>query len=162
MRAGKPFAALPNIIVVLCAVLLSLVAAELLARFHYFMNGEAFFGRSHSENMKDPQKGWKATPLFAVQETLRDASGHSYNLVFHQDKEGFREFQDLGRRPRILVIGDSFTQDRYASDNKTWYAEIGKRLRAQVFAYGAAGYGTLQELMVLREFLERRRTGRAR
>jgi lysophospholipase L1-like esterase len=55
----------------------------------------------------------------------------------------------------MLVIGDSLTQAEAASDGKTWYSVLGNRLQAQVFAYGVGGYGTLQELMVLADWLER-------
>jgi lysophospholipase L1-like esterase len=145
-----------NAAIVLFSVVLSLAAAELLARIYYSsLHGEAFFGLSPHEITVDPQKGWKASPLFTGQEMLRDASGHGYSLVLHQDENGFREFQDLREQPRILVIGDSLTQARYASDGRTWYAEVGKRLHAQIFAYGVGGYGTLQELMALEEFFDR-------
>jgi hypothetical protein len=153
--ASKPVTMLSKLAAVVFAVLFSLLAAELLFRFHYFLNGDVFFGRSRLEVTSDARKGWKPTPRFAVQQTVQDFYGHAYNLVFHQNEEGFREFQDLSKRPRILVIGDSHTQARYASDDKTWFAEMGRRLHAQVFAYGAAGYGTLQELMVIEEFLDR-------
>src|SRR5215469_11715771 len=91
-RIGQ-FSKLSKIGTVLFSLLLALIAAELLARFHYFMNGDVFIGRSPLEVTADPQKGWKPTPFFAVQETVRDASGQAYNLVFHQNAEGFREFQ---------------------------------------------------------------------
>jgi len=141
---------------VVLAVLFSLAAAEVLDRFYYLhRDGVAFFGPMRPEIATDPQKGWKATPDFAMEQIFSDTSGNAYSLVFHQDGDGFREFQDLSKRPRILVIGDSHTQDWHASDGRTWYAEVGRRLRAQVFAYGVAGYGTLQELMVLETFLDR-------
>jgi hypothetical protein len=52
-------------------------------------------------------------------------------------------------KPRVFVIGDSFTQaPEDASDGKTYYSDL-KKLGLEVFAYGGSGYGSLQEFMIL-------------
>src|SRR5437867_3136868 len=68
---------------------------------------------------------------------------------------GFRRFGDpSSSRPKLLVVGDSFTHALEVSDDKTYYALLGDRLGAEVFAYGAGGYGTLQESLVLDEYVD--------
>jgi lysophospholipase L1-like esterase len=53
-------------------------------------------------------------------------------------------------RYRIMILGDSITDGMGATDPAgMYYAVLGRRLEAYVWAYGGAGYGTLQEAMVL-------------
>lgn len=148
--------ALSNVGLAAFSILICLIALEAMGRVYYsHVAGFPLLGPVVAENVLDPVKGWKATPLFSLRETLQDAGGNSYQLVFNQQQDGFRLFQDLDRSPRILVVGDSFTQARHASDDKTWYAELARQTNAQVFAYGVGGYGTLQEAMAIEEFFGR-------
>jgi hypothetical protein len=93
----------------------------------------------------DQRLGWRAPEnrKFEVQ-TERGTETVSY------DAQGFRVFGDISsQRPRILVIGDSFTQASDAPDGYPYYVVLGKLLEAEVFAHGTGGYGTLQESMIL-------------
>jgi hypothetical protein len=60
----------------------------------------------------------------------------------------------LSMRSKILIIGDSFTTP---SDSvkvpEMYYSRLGRLLEVEIFAYGAGGYGTLQELMILERYL---------
>jgi lysophospholipase L1-like esterase len=58
------------------------------------------------------------------------------------------------RPPRILAIGDSFTQAVEVSDEEPYYALLGRALAAEVFTYGAGGYGTLQEYLILDRYAD--------
>jgi hypothetical protein len=64
---------------------------------------------------------------------------------------GFRRFGDTtSREPRILFIGDSYTEAFQVSDGEAYYDRIAELVASvQIFAYGTGGYGTLQEYMVL-------------
>ena len=55
------------------------------------------------------------------------------------------------KRPKILVLGDSHTQGEFISNEKLYYAKLSEM--GEVFAYGNGGFGNLQELMVLEDFL---------
>jgi hypothetical protein len=102
----------------------------------------------------DPQLGWRATPNYRFEGRKGSADGSSYFVEVSQDANGFRIFGNPGsRKPKVLVIGDSFTQAVDASDTKTYYARL-ESLGLEVFAYGGGGYGTLQELMVLRKYYD--------
>ena len=57
-------------------------------------------------------------------------------------------------KPRVFVIGDSFTQATAASDQQTYYAVLQRLLDVEVFAYGGGGYGSLQEFMILDRYLD--------
>jgi hypothetical protein len=158
-RPGELLANATLFVTFLCV---SLVGGEASLRiYHWFRNGIPFFTRS-SENhdqsliVLDDQRGWRATENVRVQTLMKNADGSEYRVTLSQDEHGFRLFGDLtavgSRRPRVLVIGDSFTHAREVSDSKTYYAILRASFDAEVFAYGVGGYGTLQEYMALAEY----------
>ena len=100
----------------------------------------------------DDTLGWRARAghqdLHEVTETT--SKGRRYPVKRSQKDYGFRMFGDLrSARPKVFVIGDSFTQASQVSDDDTYYAYLKDTLGVEVFAYGAGGYGTLQEYMIL-------------
>jgi hypothetical protein len=107
----------------------------------------------------DPQLGWRPTADYRFEGRKESADGSPYFVEVSQDANGFRVFGDPGsRKPKVLVIGDSFTQAVDASDAKTYYAWL-ESLGLEVFAYGGGGYGTLQEFMVLQKYYDVIRPG---
>ena len=104
----------------------------------------------------DPQLGWRATPNYRFDGERRNADGSSYAVRISQDQNGFRAFGDPdSHRPKVFVVGDSFTQAVEVSDDKTYYARLQDALGAEIFAYGGGGYGSLQEFMILDQFYDR-------
>ena len=72
--------------------------------------------------------------------------GVPYSVRRSQKQYGFRKFGDpSSTKLKMLVIGDSFTHATAVSDDRTYHALLSKILDVEVFAYGAGGYGTLQE-----------------
>jgi len=68
--------------------------------------------------------------------------------------EGRRVFGDPeSPRPKVLIVGDSVTDGLGVPPDQMYYARLGQRLGVEIFAYGGAGYGTLQELMVVEQEL---------
>lgn len=68
--------------------------------------------------------------------------------------EGTKEFGDCSsRRLKIFVIGDSFTGGTGVRRGERYYNVLGRALDAEIFAYGASGYGTLQEYLVMDRYL---------
>lgn len=103
----------------------------------------------------DAYLGWRATPGYRYVGERQSADGSRYPVVVSQNDDGFRRFGDVrSARPKLLVIGDSFTQAIHASDNATYYAILGDLLKVEVFAYGVGGYGTLQEYMILDRYFD--------
>lgn len=69
--------------------------------------------------------------------------------------EGKRMFGDVAsRRPKLLIIGDSYTHGLSVPDQQLYPCVLGHTLDAEVFAYGGSGYGTLQEYLVLDRYLD--------
>jgi hypothetical protein len=59
-----------------------------------------------------------------------------------------------------MIVGDSITEAIQVSDDQTYYANLKKIFSEkmssppEIFAYGAAGYGTLQEVMIVERYIE--------
>jgi len=105
--------------------------------------------------VRDAEKGWKSNSAyrFVGEQASKDGSRYPVTITFYP--EGFRQYGDNHTlRPKVLVIGDSFTQAEQVSNEKTYYALLGKRLEVEIFAYGCGGYGTLQELQVLDRYID--------
>jgi len=103
----------------------------------------------------DPELGWRSTENYRFDGTKRDAAGAEYDVQVRHDENGFRMFGDTrSSKPKVFVIGDSFTQANAVSDDKTYYAILKKELDIEVFAYGAGGYGSLQEFMIMDRYFD--------
>ena len=98
----------------------------------------------------DAELGWKATEHYQEALVEKTYRGALYQVRRSQTQYGFRSYGDVhARRPKMLVIGDSFTHATSVSDDRTYHALLSSLLNVEVFAYGAGGYGTLQELLIL-------------
>ena len=138
---------------------LSLFIGELAIRaIHLMRDGIPFYespaGRI-GPIMLDQELGWRATADYEEALTQQTKGGITYAVHRSQHNFGFRQFGNLrADKPKLLVIGDSFTQATAVSDDKTYYALLGSQLDMEVFAYGAGGYGTLQEYMILDRYVD--------
>jgi hypothetical protein len=121
-----------------------------------FFVGEIYLRIFHTRVIiLDNELGWKATPNYIYSGFQESIDGFRYYTQVSQNDQGFRIFGDLAsNRPKLFVIGDSVTQAIHASDDKTYYAIIGKRLEVEIFAYGISGAGTLQEYMIFDKYFD--------
>jgi len=138
---------------------LSLFIGEVALRaIHLMRDGIPFFESPSGRIgpiMLDQELGWRATADYKESLTQRTKGGVSYTVHRSQHKYGFRQFGNpRANKPKLLVIGDSFTQATAVSDDKTYYGILGELLDVEVFAYGAGGYGTLQEYMILDRYVD--------
>jgi lysophospholipase L1-like esterase len=99
----------------------------------------------------DKPLGWRNTGNLDFVRERKDAAGQPYRCAVQVDANGFREYGDAGQtsRPKMLVLGDSFTQAYEVSNEHTYYHRLKSALDVEMFAYGCGGYGTLQEYLVL-------------
>jgi lysophospholipase L1-like esterase len=120
--------------------------------------GELYFRAYHlsfGAITLDKQLGWKPTANYKYSGPLKNSDGSTYPASITTNDQGFRMYGDpASSRPKIFVVGDSFTQAMYASDDRTYYAVIGQQLNAEIFAYGIAGAGTLQEYLALDRYFD--------
>ncbi len=102
------------------------------------------------------ERGWQARTRYHFKGTKRDAANQEYAVEIITNKNGFRAFGDLNSNAcRVFCIGDSFTFAEDADQSETYFAVAADILKLNMFAYGAQGYGTLQEYLVLDEWLDR-------
>jgi GDSL-like Lipase/Acylhydrolase family len=156
-RVDRRHARFFAVAVPLMSLVFVLFAGEVAVRiWHYlrwdiaFLDGQPRNLRNLSSISPDPVLGWRATPQYRFDGTRSTSNGAKYHVKTSQSAEGFRAFGNLASgRPRVFVIGDSFTQaPEDVSDGKTYYDQL-KALGMEVFAYGGSGYGSLQEFMIL-------------
>jgi hypothetical protein len=101
----------------------------------------------------DPRLGWCSASNYRFDGPRKNLDGSTYSAHVTFTPDGFRLYGDVAAiRPRIFVIGDSYTQAVQVSDDDTYYTWLGKALGAQMFVYGAGGFGTLQEKMILDQY----------
>ena len=150
----------PKLLLLFVSILLFVCSSEILTRaYHYARYNRAFFDDRDAGKsvVRDERLGWRAREYFHFRYLRRDEKGKAYLASGSTGKWGFRalgDIHDTGRRYRILIVGDSFTHALEVGDNETYYAFLRKALPVEIFAYGAIGYGNLQEFMILDEFID--------
>lgn len=101
----------------------------------------------------DSAPGWRPRKNFSRQIRVIDQSGEKYVADYSTNEFGFRTYGDPGsNKKRILFVGDSWTGDPNTSDEEAYFGVVKNNLPVEVFAIGGGGYGTLQELMLVKEF----------
>lgn len=132
------------------------ISITLVAVFFMLLGGEVFYHFTLQKRIiLDDYLGWRPNPNYAYSgERVRlDHSAEVISVSFQE--KGFRMYGDVNTtRPKVLFIGDSFTQAVDASDDKTYYAQIGQALDVEVFAYGVRGFGTFQEYLLIDEIFD--------
>ncbi|HUT25589.1 MAG TPA: SGNH/GDSL hydrolase family protein [Sumerlaeia bacterium] len=142
------------------AAILTLVAAEFATR-SYLAVKKISLPQSSEEIDRigiirmDERLGWRSIENMAYEGPHKDAAGNEYHVRYSTDKRGFRFFGDVNSdRTKIFVVGDSFTHAGQVSNEKTYYGLIGAALPAEIFAYGIEGSGTLQQFMILEQYMD--------
>ncbi len=103
----------------------------------------------------DARYGWRTTPGYSFDGNRKDLAGNSNPVRVFTDENGFREYADPNAEGfRIFFIGDSFTFAKDVDQKDTFYRRVGELLDAQIFAYGADGFCTTQEFLLLDEYLD--------
>ena len=104
----------------------------------------------------DKELGWAPARNVSQTFTATDEGGTSYRIDFKTNPDGFREWGNPdANRPKILVVGDSFTGDPNSSNDEAYFGILKSSLDAEIFAVGGTGYGTLQELIMVQRYVGR-------
>lgn len=132
-------------------MLFILLIGEGLMRGIVFMKNKKYPTRT---TVADKDWGHRSLENYTWKGSVPDHLGEPYSLNYSTDDRGFRTFGDVkSEKKKVFFLGDSFTQAIEVSDGKTYYDLLGDSLDLEVFAYGARGFSTLQELMVLERYL---------
>jgi hypothetical protein len=144
------------------SVFLLILMAEMATRLYHWVRWDISMIHAQPTEMGglspitlDADLGWRATENYRFDGKKHRSDGTEYAVSIAQDANGFRMFGDpTSGKPRVFVIGDSFTQAIEVSDDKTYYAILKQSLDVEVFAYGARGYGSLQQWMILNKYYD--------
>jgi hypothetical protein len=109
-------------------------------------------------NELDAQLGWRLKKNLIYKREKTALSGRKFDVTLTTDPFGTRTYGANRDAPvKILVLGDSYTGEPYASDDQMWYAAFVRHLARltnrplddfYVVAAASGGYGTLQSLLL--------------
>jgi hypothetical protein len=134
-------------------VLLELAAAAGLVDWRLVFRSLA---GERQEYVYDPHLGFRHTPAARDRRVPRSDLEVAWNLPASRsdritvtyDGRGYRNPSAL-HRADVVLIGDSYVEGHYVSDDETVSRFLQGRLGRPVANLGVAGYGTAQELVVL-------------
>ena len=88
--------------------------------------------------------------------SVQDTKGNFRKVVNRYFDHGFKRWPKYNDgKPRVLIIGDSFTQMVQVSNGEEWYAYLERAFPDIAFyVFGGGGYGTLQEYMVMDDYFD--------
>lgn len=84
---------------------------------------------------------------------VSSASRHLHPKFGWKGKWAYREHP--GSPMNFLVVGDSFTDGEGVREDAIYYRVIEEKLGGSLFAYGGSGYGSLQEYLVVDEYIDK-------
>jgi hypothetical protein len=96
-----------------------------------------------------PNLHWSARPASDIEEAYLLPRTLATPITFTYDRWGYRNTTEM-ERASIVLIGDSYVEGWYVSDEQTVASRLAHRLGQRVANLGVAGYGTMQELRVLK------------
>ena len=145
---------LVNTSIIAASILLLLVAGEIAIRTYHFLRYVLSIDTVNCIYIDD-KLGWRATGNYHFKGRKKDAAGKAYPVEIRTSKDGFKIFGDVNtRKKKVMFIGDSYTYAAEVSNDKTYYGILHDSLPVEVFAYGGLGYGSLQEYMILDEYID--------
>jgi lysophospholipase L1-like esterase len=113
---------------------------------------------------RDALLGWKLKANYHREFVQKTLGATDYPVSFATNDQALRVFGSATAPLKILVLGDSFTVDPYASDDRMWYVAMVKSLASHldrpesdfyVMGGGAGGWGTYQNLLLSQELAPR-------
>ena len=98
---------------------------------------------------RTPNMHWLGRPASDIEERYGLPRTLATPITFTYDRWGYRNTTEM-ERASIVLIGDSYVEGRYVSDEQTVASRLARRLGQCVANLGVSGYGTMQELRVLK------------
>jgi hypothetical protein len=104
---------------------------------------------------KEDKVGWRPKADYLFDGKMKDADGIEYDIHLTTTQNGFRQYGNPKTdKPKVFFLGDSYTQSVEVSDDKVFYKIMSDSLPIEVFAFGMAGYGQIQQFMILDEYFD--------
>lgn len=106
--------------------------------------------------VRDADLGWRPPPLLRWK--VRPHPGAPAVTFFATNRHGFRADEpEWPPRGEVMVLGDSFVQGYFLSQEETIPAALARRVGGHVYNLGVGGYSTDQEYTLLTQVLPRAR-----
>ena len=124
---------------------------ELIVRFTTHAGSNEYGDKS----LIDDELGWYPKENFELSTRVTDINDNTDTVLYSTQDHGFRKWGNIEtEKHKILFIGDSYTQAVEVASSDAYYSIIGDSLDCEIFAFGQAGYGTIQELMILKKYIK--------
>lgn len=105
---------------------------------------------------KEDKIGWLPKSNYLFDGKMKDRNDVEYDVYLTTSENGFRQYGNPNSdKTKVFFLGDSYTQSVEVGDDKTFYKILGDSLPIEVFAFGMAGYGQLQQYMILEEYYDK-------
>jgi hypothetical protein len=99
---------------------------------------------------RPPNEHWSGAPASPMERKYNPDPSLSKSIDFITDSRGYRNPTDMNQAD-VIMLGDSFVEGWRISDEQTMARELQRRLDRPVANLGVAGYGPMQELVVLKK-----------
>ena len=109
--------------------------------------GTAYVGDKELGFRRIPNMHWSGRPASDIEQAYWLPRSLATPINFTYDQWGYRNLTEM-KQANIVLIGDSYVEGWYVSDEQTVASQLGHRLGQFVANLGVAGYGTMQELRV--------------
>ncbi len=109
----------------------------------------------YNKASNDAKLGWRTKANYQSQGTIKTKKGAEYTVDYSTIQKGFRHFDKLDSlKKRLLVVGDSYTQAVEVNSAAMYGRVLADSLDLALYNYGQAGYGTLQQAMLIEEVFD--------
>ena len=146
-----------TIILILIVLILELPAALRWVHWTVIFRGLSGEGRDYGTTYvldqelsfrRIPNLSWKGRPASDLERGYGLPRSLTQPITFTFDRWGYRNATEM-ERADIVLLGDSYVEGWYVSDQQTLATQLATRIGQPVASLGVAGYGTMQELRVL-------------
>ncbi len=144
-----------SILTMLIGLIVIFSLIEIIFRFNPQWVADPPAPAPHNYRVPDNTYGWHVQEGYQYQGTMRDKCDTSYALNISFGKNGFRRWGNpaVTDKKKVLFLGDSYTAAVQTGDDHLFYKIIGDSLPFEVFAFGAAGFGSTQQAMFLEKYV---------
>lgn len=134
-----------EILLFFAAILITFITSKILLRIFL-----------PSYNFPDKKLGWAVRNPHKEYLIINDETGKYRNVSIIHFEHGFKRCGQLNTsKKKVLIIGDSFTEMKFVSNGEEWYSYLEKEFEnIELFVYGTGGFGTLQEYMIIDEYID--------
>jgi GDSL-like lipase/acylhydrolase family protein len=104
----------------------------------------------------DTPYGWIRPENHMYVHIVENETGKFREVTTRYFKNSFKRWGDINtHNPKLFILGDSFTEMNWVSNGEEWYSYLERHFsKLELFVFGVGGYGSLQEYMVLDDYID--------